>query len=148
MHRCLSFDVLLDYAHNAPAFSAIGEFVSRWHTRGRKICVFSMPGIRNSDKTARAAAAKLAPYFDAFIPFDQDNPKFRREGLSQILRSGLLDAGVAQERINPIEHESKAIDIALGSARAGDLVAIFPVGDVEAAWQHIVAYQPQPEQLQ
>jgi cyanophycin synthetase len=146
VHRGLPFSVLLDYAHNAHGFAAIADYVSRLQTHGQKICAFTMDGGRIRDDTARQAAAGLASYFDFFVPFVHDTPKKRRAGLSRVLGSGLLDAGVPEQCINPIESEAEAIDAALGSARAGDLVTVL-CSDSEWLWQRILAYEPRPDQL-
>jgi cyanophycin synthetase len=146
-HRGLPFGVLLDYAHNAHGFAAIADYVGRLNVQGRKICVFSMNGTRISDHVARQAAGALASHFDVFVPFVHDLAKKRREGLSEIFRAGLLDAGVPVDRIDPIESEAQAIDAALASAKVGDLVAVLTGADSEMVWQRILAYEPRPDQL-
>ncbi len=145
--RGLPFQVLLDYAHNAHGFAAIAEYVAKLTIAGRKICAFSMNGKRVSDDVARQSAAALAAHFDSFVPFVHDLAKKRREGLSQVFRDGLLAAGVSDDCINPLESEAKAIDAALGLAKAGDLVAVLSGGDPESNWQRILAYEARPDQL-
>ncbi len=95
------FRVLLDYAHNAHGMEAVARTVRELDVPGRRIGVIAAPGDRrDEDVLALAAAASTA--FDLFFLREDDNLRGRRPGeVGELLRRGLLDAGVPGERIVP-----------------------------------------------
>jgi cyanophycin synthetase len=139
------FRVLLDYAHNAHSMEAVARTVRELAVHGRRIGVIAAPGDRR-DEDIRALAAAAAPAFDLVMLREDDDLRGRQPGeVGEILRQGLLDAGLPPERIvDGVHGEEAAIQKALDLARAGDLLVIF--GDkLQRAWEQIVNYE-RPEQ--
>ena len=116
------FEIIVDYAHNKPAFQAIVEFVRRRGAGRRKLCVVTMNGARVSDDSAFDAMTALAGEFDHFVTCNFDNPKYGRDAFPQVLQRGLMKAGVREEMISVADGEQAALDQALALARPGDLV--------------------------
>lgn len=118
------FTVIVDYAHNKNAFETFGAFVRTLDIPGQKICTFGLNGARLTDATALDTVGALAPFFDTFAPCDWANPKLRRAGLREVLRQGLLNAGVKPDAISTFDTEGEGIQFSLRTASKGDLVAI------------------------
>jgi cyanophycin synthetase len=118
------FTVIVDYAHNKDAFETFCAFMKSLDVPGRKICTFGLNGVRLSDAAVLDTVAALAPHFDVFAPCDWAHPKLRRAGLREVMRQGLLSAGVRKESIFTFDPEGEGVQFCLRSARKGDLVAI------------------------
>jgi cyanophycin synthetase len=118
------FTVIVDYAHNKDAFETFCAFMKSLDVPGRKICTFGLNGVRLSDAAVLDTVAALAPHFDVFAPCDWAHPKLRRAGLRELMRQGLLSAGVRKESIFTFDPEGEGVQFCLRSARKGDLVAI------------------------
>jgi cyanophycin synthetase len=135
------FRVLLDYAHNAHGMEAVARTVRELAVPGRRIGVIASPGDRrDEDVLALAAAASSA--FDLFFLREDDDLRGRRPGeVGEILRRGLLNAGVPGERIVPgVYGEEESVLKSMEAARAGDLVVIF--GDkLSRCWDLIVGFK-------
>ncbi len=137
----LPFKVILDYAHNPAAIKMVCDVVDRYEISGRKIVVLTLPGDRR-DEDALAAAATAAGHFDHYICRRDDNLRGRgpRE-VPELLRRGLLEAGVHEDRIEIIEEEEAANEAALRMARAGDLVLVL-ADNVARSWKQIIYFEP------
>ncbi len=135
----LPFEVMFDYAHNAHGFGEIVHFINELKPAGRKLCAFTLNGMRIDDATARQAVAVLAPHFDVFIPYNSHIAKYRRDGINEVFRAGLARSGVAADRIHATESETSAVDMACGLAESGDFVAVLGFSDPRAIWQQINA---------
>ena len=136
------FKVLLDYAHNAHGMEAIAKTAASLAVEGRRIGVVAAPGDRRDDDI-RAVARAAAPVFDLFVLREDDDRRGRAPGeTGELLRQGLLAAGVPGERILPeVLGEEAAVDRALRLARPGDLVVIF--GDkLDRSWHQITEFDP------
>ncbi len=118
------FTVIVDYAHNKNGYEALCAFLRNLDIPGRKICTFGLNGTRVSDATALDTVAALAPHFDIFAPCDWANPKLRRAGLREVMRQGLLNAGVNRDTISTFDTEGEGIQFSLRTACEGDLVVI------------------------
>ncbi|HWG48350.1 MAG TPA: UDP-N-acetylmuramoyl-L-alanyl-D-glutamate--2,6-diaminopimelate ligase [Candidatus Acidoferrales bacterium] len=143
------FTVVVDYAHTDDALrnlTAIArDFVSRTGQSGRVITVFGCGGDR--DKTKRPLMGEAAGTGSDFVVVTSDNP--RSEDPHKIIRDilpGLKRSGNQRYAVEP--DRQKAIAIALGEARSGDMVLIagkghektqttregvFPFDDVQVA---------------
>ncbi|HEV2855279.1 MAG TPA: cyanophycin synthetase [Thermoanaerobaculia bacterium] len=140
------FRVLLDYAHNAHSMEAVARTVLELAVHGRRIGVIASPGDRR-DEDILALASAAAPAFDLVMIREDDDLRGRQPGeVGELLRRGLLQAGVPAERIVPgVYGEEEAVLKALQMARAGDLVVLF--GDkLSQVWEQIVSFKPQPQQ--
>jgi UDP-N-acetylmuramoyl-L-alanyl-D-glutamate--2,6-diaminopimelate ligase len=143
------FTVVVDYAHTDDALrnlTAIArDFVSRTGQSGRVITVFGCGGDR--DKTKRPLMGEAAGAGSDFVVVTSDNP--RSEDPHKIIEDilpGLKRSGNRRYTVEP--DRQKAIAIALGEARPGDMVLIagkghektqttregvFPFDDVQVA---------------
>jgi cyanophycin synthetase len=136
------FRVLLDYAHNAHSMEAVACTVRELAVHGRRIGVIASPGDRR-DEDILALARAAAPAFDLVLIREDDDLRGRRPGeVGELLRRGLLDAGLPPERIVPgVYPEEEAVLKALEMARPGDLVAIFGE-QLSHVWELIVNFKP------
>jgi cyanophycin synthetase len=134
------FRVILDYGHNAHAVGAMVELARRLEVRGRRIVVVAAPGDRR-DEDVRAIGAAVAGHFDAYICRRDDGLRGRDgDEVPRMLARALADAGVPADRVVEIPDEQAAIDHALRTARAGDLVLIF--GDaLQRSWDQITNFR-------
>ncbi|MEX0317533.1 MAG: cyanophycin synthetase [Ruegeria sp.] len=133
------FKVILDYAHNPAALSAMSTMSDRMDVKGSRLCVASMPGDRRDEDVADAAAA-LAGHFDHFICKADDNRRGRgHDEIPQMLRAGLIAGGVADDAISIIPSEVDAIEAGLAMAAPGDLLVIFG-DDTARCWKQIIYF--------
>jgi cyanophycin synthetase len=133
------FKVILDYGHNAAAVRAMAELALRLECGGKRICVLAGPGDRR-DEDLLAIATAAAPAFDRFILRRDDHTRGRdADEVPGILRRGLIAEGIADDRIQVIPDEQKAIDAALAQCRRGDLLIVF--GDhISRCWKQITKF--------
>ena len=138
----LPFQVLLDYAHNAPAVAALAATVRALPVAGRRIGVLAAPGDRR-DEDIRATGAAAAQAFDWIVLREDDDLRGRAPGeTARLLRQGLLAAGFPAERIDPeVYGEEKGVRRALELAGQGDLVVVL-ADDVHEVWEQITAFRP------
>jgi cyanophycin synthetase len=135
------FKVILDYAHNPAAVKMVCDVVDRYDITGRKIAVLTIPGDRR-DEDALEVARIAAGRFDHYICRRDDVLRGRgpRE-IPELLRQGLLDAGVDDSQIEIIETEEEANAAALAMARGGDLLLML-ADNVTRSWKQIIYFQP------
>ena len=133
------FRVILDYAHNPAAVQVMAELVGRMDVAGRRILAIAAPGDRR-DQDIEAMARAAAGSFDAFVCKRDDHLRGREPNeVPELLRDGLLAAGVGEDAISVVPDEAQAVDHALGLAERGDLVVVF--GDkIERCWEQIVHF--------
>ncbi|WP_309667247.1 cyanophycin synthetase [Tabrizicola sp.] len=137
------FKVILDYAHNPAAFAALSDLVDRLDIPGKRILVVSVPGDRRDQDVAESARI-LAAHFDYFICKADANRRGRgHDEIPQLLRAGLIKAGVDPAAIVIQPEEPEALDHALTMAREGDLVVING-DDTARCWKQII-YFKKPE---
>ena len=141
------FKVILDYAHNPAAVKMVCDVVDRYDISGRKTVVLTIPGDRR-DEDAREVAKIAAGRFDHYICRRDDNLRGRgpRE-IPDLLRQGLLEAGVDEGQIQIIETEEEANLAALERARGGDLLLIL-ADQVTRSWKQIIYFQPGEDVVQ
>jgi len=134
------FKVILDYAHNPAAFTALSGLVDQLEVAGRRILVVSVPGDRRDEDVAEAARI-LASHFDVFICKADANRRGRgHDEIPQMLRKNLMANGVASENIIIQTEEPEALDIALNMAAEGDLVVING-DDTVRCWKQIIYFK-------
>ncbi|MCS7031763.1 MAG: cyanophycin synthetase [Gloeomargarita sp. SKYG116] len=118
------FYVLVDYAHNAHGYRAVGDFVSTWR-KGERIGVIGAPGDRR-DEDLREIGRVAAQLFDRLIVKEDDDTRGRRRGeAADWITLGVRDTS-ARPVMQVILDETEAIQTAIRQARSGDLVVIFP----------------------
>ncbi len=133
------FKVILDYAHNGAAVSAMCGLVDRFEVEGRRIVVLAAPGDRR-DEDIREIAGIAAGHFDHFICRRDDNRRGRGEDeVAVMLKNKLLEEGVESDRIEVVPDEQEATQHALEMAEPGDLLLI--LGDnVKRTWKQIIYF--------
>ena len=118
-----SFEVIVDYAHNAAGLQAIGDFI-RSSDAARRVGIIAGVGDRRDEDT-RELGSMAAAIFDVII-IRQD--KDLRGASLEHINSNLL-AGIHQVDPNKpvviIPEEMRAIAHALENAERGDLITIF-----------------------
>jgi cyanophycin synthetase len=136
------FKVIVDYGHNPPAVRAMCDLVERLDVPGRRLVVLTIPGDRR-DEDALEVARVAASHFDHFIVRRDDN--LRRRGPDEIpalLKRGLLEAGVPEEKISVIPDEQEAVTAGLRMARPGDLLLMF-AESLTRTWKQVIYFRPE-----
>ena len=134
------FKVILDYAHNPAAFTALSGLVDQLEVAGRRILVVSIPGDRRDEDVAEAARI-LASHFDVFICKADANRRGRgHDEIPQMLRTNLIANGVSPDAIHIQPEEPEALDLALNMAAEGDLVVING-DDTVRCWKQIIYFK-------
>ncbi len=133
------FRVILDYAHNTAAVTAICGVVDRFDVDGRRIVVLSAPGDRR-DEDIRGIAEIAAGHFDHFICRCDDNRRGRGpDEVAVLLKNKLLEVGVSADRIELVPDEQEATLRALEFAAPGDLVLIL-ADNTKRTWKQIIYF--------
>jgi len=132
-----SFQVLVDYAHNAAGYEAIQATLKTWECR-RKIGVIGGPGDRR-DQDLRELGVLSAQMFDEAIIKEDDDRRGRDPGVV----ADLIRQGWEEQQGGPVQiilNEVTAIETALDHAQPGDLIVIFPA-EVRRTIDIIYRYQ-------
>jgi len=134
------FRVILDYAHNPAAVSAMCALVDRFEVEGRRIVVLSAPWDRR-DEDIREIAEIAAGHFDHFICRCDDNRRGRGvDEVAVMLKNRLLEKGVSADQIEVIPDEQEATTRALEMAETGDLILV--LGDnTKRTWKQIIYFK-------
>ena len=135
------FKVILDYAHNPHAVEAMCSVVDQLPVPGRKIAVLAAPGDRR-DEDIKEVATKAAGHFDHYVCRRDDSLRGRGPAeVPEMLRSALIDAGVAEDAIQVIPSEAESVGAALRMGQSDDLILIF--GDaLTRTWNQITHFRP------
>jgi cyanophycin synthetase len=134
-----SFQVLVDYAHNAAGYEAILTTLDRWDCR-EKIGVIGGPGDRR-DQDLRELGILGARMFDRAIVKEDDDRRGREPGeVAQIIKGGWEAENGGD--LQMLLEETSAIETALAQAQPGDLVVIFPA-EVRRTIDIIARFQEQ-----
>lgn len=119
-----SYSALVDYAHNAHSYEALGSFVRNW-TSGLRIGVVGGPGDRR-DEDFITLGKLSANIFDRIIVKEDEDTRGRPRSQA----AELISKGIKQEtrncRYETILDETQAINTALDEAPDGSLVVILP----------------------
>ena len=137
------YHALVDYAHNAASYEALGGFVCNWP--GERIGVVGGPGDRR-DEDFMELGKLAAKIFDRIIVKEDDDLRGRPSGQA----AELITKGISQEnpncRYETILKETDAVNTALDQATSGGLVVILPE-TVSRAISLIEARNPLPEKI-
>lgn len=118
-----TFDVILDYAHNAAGFKAIGEFIRTADTNCR-VGIIAGVGDRRDEDT-RELGRLAGEYFDEIIiRQDKDLRGASPEHLNSLLLEGIRSVD-PKKHVIVIPEEMRAIAHALENASRGSLITIF-----------------------
>ncbi|HBK66942.1 MAG TPA: cyanophycin synthetase, partial [Cyanobacteria bacterium UBA11166] len=132
------YHALLDYAHNAASYEALGSFVCNW--KGQRIGVVGGPGDRRDEDFVNLGklAAKI---FDRIIVKEDLDRRGRPSGeAAELIRQGILQEN-PQSDYQVILNEEEAINTGLDRAVPGGLVVILPE-TVSGALRLIEARRP------
>ncbi|MFO0824326.1 MAG: cyanophycin synthetase [Gemmataceae bacterium] len=129
--------VIIDYAHNPSAVAAMAGAASQFPAE-RRTLVFS--GCDRRDADLRQMGELIARVFDRVILYRDWGHSGRADGeLNRVLCDGIAAAGRTID-VTEVEGEFVAIDAALASTRAGDLV-VLGVDSIEAAIARVEAHR-------
>lgn len=118
-----SYHALVDYAHNAHSYEALGGFVRNWP--GERIGVVGGPGDRRDEDFITLGTLSAEMFNRIFIKEDDDTRGRPRGSAAELISKGILQAG-SDCRYESILDETEAINQALDSASSGSLVVILP----------------------
>jgi len=114
------FETFVDYAHTDDALRNVLSSL-RPVTRGRLIVVFGCGGDR--DRTKRPRMARMAEELADEVVVTSDNPRSERpKAIIEEVCAGFSESGRSRALVEPDRHT--AIGLAIGLARAGDVVLI------------------------
>lgn len=137
------YHALVDYAHNAASYEALGSFVQNWP--GERIGVIGGPGDRRDEDFIELGKLS-ARIFDRIIIKEDDDLRGRPSGQA----SELISKGIIQEKpdfqYEVMLKETEAINMGLDRAASGGLVVILPE-TVTRAISLIEARNPLPENI-
>jgi len=114
--------VLVDYGHNPAAIEGLMEVVIHLPAKNR-IGIITVPGDRRDEDIREVA--HLASSMDYIIIKEDSDLRGRQPGeISRLIREGLREKDVSDDRIEVIPDEIEAIERALERAEPEDLVTI------------------------
>ncbi len=137
------FDVLLDAVKNPAGAAALGRFVERIETRGRKYLMVQARGDRD-DGFIKAMGTALAGQFDHYIcQIHSVYPGEPKDRAPALVKAALLEAGVGEERITLKADLAEAVDTLLRMGSEGDLLVFAPgTGQLKSeVWSQILAFE-------
>lgn len=146
--------VIVDYCHNAPAMTALGDFVDRFFDddsvleRPQRIGVVATAGDRR-DQDMVDLGREAAQHFDVIIVREDDRLRGRRPGeTAALIVQGAREGQAAGGRVKQIEtvlDEIESTRTAVERANPGDLVVVC-VDRARAVWDElqVLARRAQP----
>jgi UDP-N-acetylmuramyl tripeptide synthase len=144
MMEGLPFQFIMDYAHNLDGFRVLSAFVDQVPVDGRKILCLAFAGDRRNSEIQRAISY-LAGHFDYFICRRYMGLRGREpEEIPRLIAGYLKDAGIPDSAIQLEFDPAEAIDNALNTALAGDLLIVLSgSSELERIWQKADAFKAQ-----
>ena len=137
------FDVLMDAMKNPAGAAALGRFVERIETRGRKYLMLQARGDRD-DGFIKAMGTAIAGQFDHYICQTHSvYPGEPKDRAPKLVKAGLLEAGVEEEQITVKTDLAEAVDTLLRMGSEGDLLVFAPgTGEPKSeVWEQILAFE-------
>ncbi|MDJ1167867.1 cyanophycin synthetase [Roseofilum sp. BLCC_M154] len=117
------YSALIDYAHNAHSYKALGEFVKNWP--GERIGVVGGPGDRR-DEDFMLLGELSAEIFDRVIVKEDDDTRGRPRGDAADWIAKGIEKSDRPCKYEIILNETDAVNTALDSAPKESLVVILP----------------------
>lgn len=129
--------VIVDYAHNPAALTALGRMIARLRTDGGRVFgMVSIPGDRR-DCDLIEMGVLAAGIFDQIMFREAPDGRGRPAGsINALMSQGALSAGMPASSIHRLVNEEQATDACLEHARPGDMVVLMPT-DVDGIWQRV-----------
>lgn len=122
------YHILLDYAHNAGSYEALGGFVRNWP--GRKIGVVGGPGDRRDEDFITLGRLSAEMFDEIIVKEDLDNRGRERGTGANLICQGIQEilGKVADPKVTyqTILDENMAINQTLDNAPEGSIVVILP----------------------
>ncbi|MBL8198957.1 MAG: acetate--CoA ligase family protein [Chromatiales bacterium] len=126
------FAVLLDWCDGPEASAELARVAAALPVTGRRRLLLSCVGNRR-DAFVTATAAAVAGTFDVFYCTNHTDLRGRSpEAIPDLLRAGLLAAGVDSSRVYRIAGFDAALDTALAESEPGDLLAVMTYASAAA----------------
>ena len=134
------YHVIMDYAHNADGIRQLVRFTDQFPCKGRRILRFGVSA-EASESAALQAAAAAAGHFDQYICSGKLNPKEDTHvDIAEVMKQGLVAAGVPPESISVIMDPLKAFDYPISLCQQGDLLVLVTSRlSIDETWQQILA---------
>ncbi len=117
------YSVLVDYAHNAHGYKAVGDFVCNW--QGKRIGVVGGPGDRRDEDLVLLGNIAAKNFNHILIKEDKDFRGREPKEVADLIVKGICQSDPAAS-YEIMLNETEAINKALNLAQANDLVVIFP----------------------
>ncbi len=114
--------VIVDYAHNAAAIEGLVDLVLHLPAR-RRIAAITVPGDRR-DEDVRAAGRMVAPFDFVILREDVDRRGRDPGEIAALLRDGLVDAGVPEDRMTTILGEADALKFGVDMLADDDILVV------------------------
>jgi len=126
----LSFQIIIDFAHNPDGMTKVSEFIDLQSVTGRKVLAFAGASKRN-DATNTKMAEAVAGHYDFYFCKDYepiDPPKSRY--VASFMQQVLIKEGVPAEQTAVLTFGRDAIYDILDACKPGDLLLML-LGHVE-----------------
>lgn len=133
------FEVMLDYAHNPPAYKVIIDLIARLGHK-RRLFVFDVVGDRR-DEDLYEICQLIASGCQYAIVYEDKQLRGRAPGeLMDLVQQAFIDNGFDADAFEKISDETAAIERALSMAEKDDLVCIMS-GRVDEVINHLNTFQ-------
>jgi len=114
--------LLVDYAHNAAAMEGLVDLVMRLPAN-KRIATLTVPGDRRDEDIRNVG--RLAARFDYLILREDEDRRGREAGaIAALMKEGLLDVGVAEDRIAFIPDEVEALKKGIAMLTEDDIFVV------------------------
>lgn len=118
-----TYHALVDYAHNAASYEALGGFVRNWP--GETIGVIGGPGDRRDEDLTNLGKLSAEIFKQIIVKEDNDTRGRPRGNAAHFISEGIAQAN-GPAAYQTILNETEAIETALDQAPSGSLVVILP----------------------
>ena len=120
--RLGSVRVLVDYAHNPAAIEGLMEVVRHLPAK-RRVGVITAPGDRRDEDIREVG--RLSAELDRVIIKEDHDRRGRKPGeVFRLVKEGLMEKGMAEDRIECVPDELDAIKQAIATADGDDLITV------------------------
>ncbi len=118
------FSVCVDYGHNIDGYKALIA-TARQLGKGRIVGVIAAPGDRQDSSIIELGRIAGNGFDEIYIKEDSDLRGRKRGETAQLLKKGVMEAGVAAEKIKVVLDERQAVELALNHAKKNDFIVVF-----------------------
>ncbi len=134
--------VIVDYAHNPAALTALGRLVAAMRpNHGSVFGMVSIPGDRR-DEDLREMGRLAASIFDEIMFREAPDGRGRPAGtINALMTEGAIAAGMDPVCVHRLVNEEAATEACLAASRPGDLILLMPTA-VEKIWAQVLAFTP------